>query len=185
MFDTINFLEVRMKYLTLGFFLLVAAYPAFAEGKIAVVNFELAVFNTDAVKSKVQALQSDPVYKKNMLDIQTIQNDAKKLVDKYKKESLTMSAAQKQQIESDMKSKQSDMEHIAGKLKDAEAAALQGTMYQMQAQAITVAKEIIAAEGIGLLLNASAQSQNVIHADTSFDITPKVTEKLNKLSKKP
>ncbi len=174
-----------MKYLAMCLLLLTSATTAFADGKIAVVNFELAVFNTDAVKAKVQSLQSDPIYKKNMQEIQTIQNDAKKLVEKYKKESLTMSAAQKQQIESDMKSKQSDMEHIAGKLKDAEAAALQSTMYQMQAQAISVAKEIIATEGIGLLLNASSQSQNVIHADTSFDITPKVTDKLNKLSKKP
>jgi outer membrane protein len=174
-----------MKYLALGFLLLSGACMAFAEGKIAVVNFELAVFNTDLVKAKVQSLQNDPVYKKNMLDVQAIQNDAKKLVDKYKKESLTMSETQKQQIEADMKSKQSDMEHITRKLKDAEAAALQATMYQMQAQAISVAKEIIAAEGIGLLLNASAQSQNVIHADTSYDITPKVTDKLNKLSKKP
>jgi hypothetical protein len=62
---------------------------------------------------------------------------------------------------------------------------LQATMYQMQNQAISAAKEIIATEGIGLLLNASSQSQNVIHADTSFDITPKVTDKLNKLNKKP
>lgn len=174
-----------MKYLSIGFLLLTSACTVFAEGKIAVVNFELAVFNTDLVKAKVQSLQVDPAYKKNMQEIQTIQNDAKKLVEKYKKESLTMSATQKQQIEADMKSKQSDMEHLAGKLKEAEATALQSTMYQMQGQAISAAKEIIAAEGIGLLLNASAQSQNVIHADTSFDITPKVTDKLNKLNKKP
>jgi outer membrane protein len=175
-----------MKYLALGFLLLTGSLSAFAEGKIAVVNFELAVFNTDIVKAKVQALQADPTYKKNMQEIQAIQDDGKKLIEKVKKEGPTMSAAQKQQAEADMKSKQSDLEHLAGKLKDAEAAALQSTMYQMQAQAINVAKEIIAAEGIGLLLNASAQSQNVIHADTSFDITPKVTDKLNKLNtKKP
>lgn len=175
-----------MKNAFLAFILMTSSFLCYADGKIAVVNFELAIFNTDVVKAKVQQLQADPAYKKNMQDVKALQDSARQLIEKVRKEGPTMSAQQKQQAETDMKSKQSDMEYIAKKLKEAEALALQPIMYQMQSQAITVAKEIVSAEGIGLLLNASAQTQNVIHADTSFDITPKVTDKLNKLnSQKP
>jgi len=174
-----------MKKLLVLLSFLVLSVSSFAEGKVAVVNFELAVFNTDAVKAKMQALQNDPTYKKNIEEIQGIQEGAKALIERVKKEGPTMSASQKEQAQKDMDGKKSDMEYLAKKIKEAEAATLQPVMYQMQAQAMSAVKEIIASEGIGLLLNASAQSQNVIHADTSFDITPKLTAKLNTMNKKP
>lgn len=174
-----------MKKFLLALSLLCVALPSFAEGKIAVVNFEAAVFNTNVVKAKMQALQNDPSYKKNMQDIQALQDSAKKLIERVKKEGPTMSASQKEEAQKDMDGKKSDMEYLAKKVKEAESSALQPIMYQMQGQAMTAVKEIISTEGIGLLLNASAQSQNVIHADTSYDITPKLTEKLNAINKKP
>lgn len=162
-----------------------ASFSALAEGKVAVVNFQAAVFNTDVVKAKYQALQEDAAYKKNIEEIEAIQKSAKELIEKVKKEGPTMSEAQKLQAETEMKGKQADMEYLAKKVKETEAATLQPIMYQMQSQAMSVVKELIASEGIGLLIHASQQSQNVIHADTSFDITAKVTDKLNKMSKKP
>ena len=171
-----------MKHIITAILLLSSSIFAFAEGKIAVVNFEEAVFNTDRVQAKAQELQEDPEYKKNMDEAKAIQEEGKKLMEKLQKEAPTMSREDKQKIEAQVKSKQSDMEYVARKLKEAEEAAIKPLMFQMRLQAMKAAQEIVDAEGIGLLLNASAQSQVVLHADTSFDITAKVTDKLNKLN---
>ena len=48
-------------------------------------------------------------------------------------------------------------------------------MQEMAPRVQTVLKEIIAQDGIGLLL----QRQSVIHADAGYSITAKVTDKLN------
>ena len=173
-----------MKNMFLVFALLLSSALVHAEGKIAVVNIELAMLNTDVVKAKEKDLQDDPSYKKNIQDVQNIKSEYMKLVDKHNKESMTMSATQKQQLEDEIKNKQSDGEYIARKLKDAQEAAIKPLLLQMQNQTMNIIKEIISSEGIGLLLSASMQSQNVIYADTSYDITAKVTDKLNKLNTK-
>jgi len=159
--------------------LLASSLLAQAEGKIAVVNFEKAIFNTARVQAKAQQLQADPDYKKNMEEIRSITTEGKRLTEKYQKELPTMSAQQKQKAETDLKGLQSDMEHVARKLKEAEESTLKPLMYEMQAQALNAAKEIVKTEGIGLLLNGDPQV--VLHADTSFDITAKVTDRLNKM----
>lgn len=173
-----------MKHLLIATLLLGSSLLALADGKIAVVNFEQAVFNTDVVQAKAQELQQDPEYIKNMEEVKAIQTEGKKLVERLQKEAPTMSLEQKQKAEADMKNKQSDMEHVARKLKEAEAAVLKPIMYELNMQAMEIAKDIVAKEGIGLLLNASSQTQTVLHADTSFDITAKVTDRLNKLKNK-
>ena len=177
--------EFDMKKLLVFAALALGTMFAHAEGKIAVVNMEMAMLNTNVIKAKEQELQADPTFKKNIQEVQIIKNDYLKLVEKYKKESVTMSASQKQQLEEEIKNKQSDGEYIAGKLKDAQETAIKPLLIQMQPQAQTVIKEIITSEGIGLLLSASMQNQTVIYADTSYDITSKVTDKLNNLTKKP
>jgi outer membrane protein len=159
--------------------LLASSLLAHAEGKIAVVDFEKAIFNTAKVQAKVQQLQSDAEYKKNMEEIRSITTEGKRLTEKYQKELPTMSAQQKQKAETDLKGLQSDMEHVARKLKEAEESTIKPLMYEMQAQALNAAKEIIKTEGIGLLINGNPQL--VLHADTSFDITAKVTDRLNKM----
>jgi outer membrane protein len=75
-------------------------------------------------------------------------------------------------------SKQSDLEHVAGKLQSAEQEAGQALLQQMSPMVQEVLQGLIQAEGIGLLLQRSA----VIHADPGYSITAKVTDKLNQNS---
>lgn len=67
------------------------------------------------------------------------------------------------------------MEHVTGKLQKAEQAAGQGLLQEMSPRVQEVLRELIATEGIGLLL----QRSSVIHADAGYSITAKVTDKLN------
>ena len=74
-----------------------------------------------------------------------------------------------------MASKQADLEHVTGKLQQAEQGAGQALLQEMAPKVQEVLREIITAEGIGLLL----QRASVIHADAGYSITAKVTDKLN------
>ena len=90
--------------------------------------------------------------------------------------------SQEQQIAAQQKlaNKQADLDHVTGKLQQAEQTAGQALLQEMAPKVQEVLRDIIAAEGIGLLLNNTA----VIHADAGYSITAKVTDKLNQLSAK-
>ena len=167
-----------MKQILLATALLMCSLAVQASGKVAVVSFEQAILNTDAAKEKIKALESDKEFKANMAEVKKIQEEGKKLAEKYKKDAAIMSAAQKQELEAKIKGKQADIEHVGRKLQESKQALMQGLMRSMATQAQAAIKDIIAVEGIGLLL--SANPQVVLHADTSFDITAKLTDKLNK-----
>lgn len=158
--------------------LLTCSLMAQASGKVAIVSFEQAVLNTDMAKAKIQALEGDAEFKANLDQVKKIQNEGKKLAEKYQKDGAIMSAAEKSELEAKIKGKQADIEHVGRKLQEAKQALMQGLMREMGAAAQAAIKDIIANEGIGLLL--AANPQVVLHADTSFDITAKLTDKLNK-----
>ncbi|NRB40548.1 MAG: OmpH family outer membrane protein [Pseudomonadales bacterium] len=167
-----------MKRLILATALLFCAFSVHATGKVAVVSFEQAILNTDAAKAEIKALENDKDFKANMKEVKKIQAEGKKLAEKYKKEAAIMSVSQIQELEAKIKGKQADIEHVGRKLQEAKQVLMQGLMRNMGAQAQAAIKDIITAEGIGLLL--AANPQVVLHADTSFDITAKLTDKLNK-----
>lgn len=169
-----------MKSLKLVFSLLLLSISAvsFAEGKIAVINFEQAILNTDAAKAKIAELENDADYQKNIAEAKKIQEEGQKLAEKYQKEAPTMSPSQKADLETKIKARQADIQHVGKKIQEAKKQLLGKLMYDMNVKAMKAAKEIIDAEGVGLLLNGNPEI--VLHADTSFDITAKVTDKLNK-----
>ena len=86
---------------------------------------------------------------------------------------------QEQQVAARQKlaNKQSDLEHVTGKLQQAEQAAGQGLLQEMSPKVQEILRELITTEGIGLLL----QRSSVIHADAGYSITAKVTDKLNQV----
>ncbi len=75
---------------------------------------------------------------------------------------------------------QEDLDHVVGKLQQAEQAAGQALLQEMAPKVQEVLRDIIKKEGIGLLLQRNA----VVHAEDSYSITAKVTDKLNQLNTK-
>lgn len=150
-----------------------------AEGKVAVVNFEQAIMNTDFAQAKIAEIEADATFKSNMDEAKKIQEEGMKLAEKYQKEAPTMSASQKQALEKQIKEKQGDLEHVARKLQEVRNNLVQDIMQEMNATATKATRELIDAEGIGLLLNGNPQI--ILHADTSFDISAKLTERLNRI----
>lgn len=168
----------QVKFLVAAFALL-AASCVFAQGKIAVVDPQKAILDTDVAKQKLQALRQDSDYVENKKELERIQKEGQALVQKLKKDGSVMSDNQRAELENRIKEKQSDLKHVAGKLQTAEQGLARELIGQMRDQARTIIADLIKSEGIGLLLDGQA----AIHADTSFDITAQVTQKLNAQNK--
>ena len=88
-----------------------------------------------------------------------------------------MSPEQKQAQSKKIQDKRGDIEYVARKLKASEQEMAQSLMQELGPRVQQVVGELIQSEGIGLLLN----SQAVMHVDSSFNISAKVTDKLNQL----
>ena len=91
-----------------------------------------------------------------------------------------MSQDQKVAAQQKLSSMQEDLDHVTGKLQQAEQVAGQALLQEMAPKVQEVLREIIEKDGIGLLL----QRQAVIHAEPSYSITTQVTDKLNQATTK-
>ena len=150
---------------------------AVAQGKIAVVNVQEAILQTDYAAKRLAAVRDESDYKADKAEYDRLKEEFDALVAKLQKDMAVMS--QDQQIASRKKlaNKQADLEHVTGKLQKAEQSAGQGLLQELSPKVQEVLRELIATEGIGLLL----QRTSVIHADAGYSITAKVTDKLNQL----
>ena len=157
---------------------LMSAFVTSEELKVRVVNIEQAILGTDVAKEEIKKIEADAEFKKNMAQIQKIQEEGQKLTEKYKKDASMMSPEDVQDLETKIKSKQADLEHLGKKVQEVRANFIRAMMIRMNSDVTMAVKEIIDADKIGLLLPANPQL--ILHADPSMDITPKVTEKLNK-----
>ncbi len=154
------------------------AQAAIKDKKVAVINIEQAILTTELAKTEIAKLELDPEFKKNMDAIKRIQQEGQKLTEQYKKDGALMSPKEAQALETKIKSKQADLEHIGKKLQETRATFMRAMMIKMNEDVTTFVKQLIESENIGLLLPANPQI--ILHADPSFDLTPKLTEKLNK-----
>jgi outer membrane protein len=151
---------------------------SWAESKIAVFDLQTAILQTDAAQERLKELRNEDEYKKNKSEFDRIKTDGEALVKSYQKDSAIMSEEQKATAQQKINSMQEDLEHVAGKLQQAEQAAAQAMFQEMGPKVQEVLREIIEKEGIGLLI----QRQAVIHAEPSYSLTAKVTDKLNQLN---
>jgi outer membrane protein len=146
-----------------------------SQGSIAVVDAQRAILETDIAKERLQALRKSADFIANKKQLEDIQKEGEALIKRVQKDAETMSAEQKSEQQKKLQEKQADLQFIAGKLQKAEQELARGLMAELGAKAKAAISDVIKADGIGLLLD----SQTAIHADAGYDITAKVTQRLN------
>lgn len=146
-----------------------------AQGKIAVVNLEQAILQTDHAQKRLNAERNSDAYKSDKSEFDRLKDELDKMVQEFQKDVAVMSQDQQLAARRRLASKQADLEHVAGKLQQSEQEVGQILLQEMSAKVQEVLQELITTEGIGLLL----QRGSVIHADAGYSITAKVTDKLN------
>jgi outer membrane protein len=116
-------------------------------------------------------------YLADKVEFDKLKQEFEDLAKKFQKDAAVMSQEQQLAARKKLANKQADLEHVTGKLQQAEQAAGQALLQEMSPRVQQVLRELITTEGVGLLL----QQQAVIHADAGYSITAKVTDKLNQL----
>jgi len=168
----------KLAKITFAAMLLCLPALAQAQGKIAVVNLQEAILQTDLAQKRLEEVYNQEDFKANKAEFDKLKKELDTLVDKFKKDAAVMSDEQQTAMRQKLSNKQSDIEHVAGKLKQADQMAGQALLKEMSPKVEQALRELIASEGIGLLLRQEA----IIHADPGYNITAKVTDKLNQLN---
>jgi outer membrane protein len=145
------------------------------EGKIAVVDVQGAILQTDYAQKKLGEVRDQAEYKKNKAEFDRLKTEGEGLLKTYQKDAAVMSPEQKAAAEKKLNSLQEDLDHVASKLQQAEQGIGQALLQEMAPKVQEVLKEIIQKDGIALLL----QRNSVIHAEPGYSITQQVTDKLN------
>lgn len=167
-----NYLKTLLAVVALTFPVL-----GFAQGKIAVVNLQEAILQTDLAQKRLTEVREGDDYKADKAEFDRLKTEFDELVKGFQKDAAAMSQDQQVAARQKLANKQADLEHVTGKLQQAEQMAGQMLLQEMSPKVQDVLRELIATEGIGLLL----QRSSVIHADAGYSITAKVTDKLNQL----
>ena len=165
-----------MKKATLAAAALVFSTAAMAGDKVAVFDLQAAILSTNVAKAQVKKLQANSDYAAMQAKFESLKSDLQGLAKDAEKNGMTWSQDQQQAQRKKMEYKRADLELAAKKLQAEKNAAVQRIMQELAPKAKTVLNQLITAEGIGLVLD----SKVAYYAEGSFDITSKVTDKLNK-----
>ena len=170
------------RILKVAFAVLALSVPAlgWTAEKIAVVDVQGAILQTDAAQQRINEVREQEDYKKNKAEYDRLKSEGEALLKTFQKDAAIMSQEQKATAQQKLGSMQEDLDHVTGKLQQAEQSAGQALLQEMAPSVQEVLREIIEKDGIGLLL----QRQAVIHAEPSYSITSQVTDKLNQLTAK-
>jgi outer membrane protein len=146
------------------------------ESKIAVLDMQGAILNTSMAKSEMKAFGERADISKMSNDVEKLQKDITNL-----RAAAAKGGSDAQEKQKNIEFKQADLELIIRKLNAERQEAIKKLMDEIGPHLEAVVKGIIDADGIGLLLD---KRTTIYTADPSFDITAKVTDKLNAASKK-
>ena len=151
---------------------------AFAEVKIAVVNAQSAIFQSEEAKRLLAQLDTE--FRADQDRVQAIQTELTAIQEKFQKDAEVMSDAEKRRLEQDFETKNSDLTYEVKKLQrridERRTELFSGIDTKLQ-KAID---ELVLQDDYDIIL----RHQAVLYRGELYDISGKVTEKLNQLDKK-
>jgi outer membrane protein len=154
-------------------FLLLSAGSAFAEMKIAVVNVQRAIGETEEAKTFMANLEAQ--YKGEQDAIRTLNSEITQQQEKFVKDGEVMSEAEKRKLQKEIEDKQMDYQFRVNKLQKAVNEKQQELLGQMAPKLDAVLKDINTRDQYDLVMHR----QNVLFVNPTYDITAQVTEALN------
>ncbi|AFU98261.1 putative outer membrane protein OmpH [Simiduia agarivorans SA1 = DSM 21679] len=155
---------------------LLVAPVAMAADKVVVFDLQSAILNTDLAKKRIQEMQANAEFAGLQAKFESLRADLQKMAKDAEKNGVTWNPEQTAEHRKKMEYARADLELVAKKLQAEQKATAQRVLEELGPKAQAALKDVIAADGIGLVLS----TQTAYYAEPSLDITAKVTEKLNK-----
>ena len=148
----------------------------FLASKIAVFDLQAAILNTDAAQKQIKEFEAKASFADMKAQFESLRSELQAMDKDFQTNSVTWSDDKKAEQRKDMDYKRADLELVTKKLQQ-ESQTVVGQILQANAdKAKAIVQDLVQSEGIGLILDAKA----VQYADSSYNITAKITDRLNK-----
>ncbi len=168
---------MRKKYLSsnllLVVFLLLGASGAAAELKIAVLDTQRALLESEEARQLLQAAQTD--LEKEETEVKSLGDEIVALQEQLQKDAEVLSQGEQRKRQKEIEDKRIDYEFLVNKLQKEVNDRRQELLQQMVPKIDAVLKDLIELEGYDLIMERA----NLRYANSKHDITRRVTEKLN------
>ncbi|CAD5108289.1 OmpH family outer membrane protein [Zestomonas carbonaria] len=152
-----------------------AASPAFADMKIAVLNYQMALLESDAAKR--YAVDAEKKFGPQLNRLKTLEGDAKRIQDRLVKDGEKIAQAERERLELEFKQKARDFQFQSKELNEAKAVADREMLQKLKPNLDKAVEEVIKKGGYDLVLDRGA----VVDVKPQFDITRQVIERMNQL----
>lgn len=156
--------------------LMLASVVCFAQGKIVAMDPETVIFSTNIAKAKFDQFSKNPEYSAIKANAELKLAEIKNLDALAKKDSMTWNKEQKAENEKKAQTLIQDFQIQKKKLEQAELAVRQEIYKELSPKLDAAMKQIIAAEGITMIVSPRA----LVHLDPKSDYTQKLIDALNK-----
>ena len=153
--------------------LLLATGSAHAELKIAVLDTQRAIFETENVKTRLERVNQE--LQKDQDEAKALQNRIQTQQEKLQKDTDVMSEEAKRSAVKEIEDMQIDLQFLVNKLQKAVKDRQEEILRDMVPKVDAVLKDLIELEGYDFI----AERSSFHYVNTKHDITRRVTEKLN------
>ncbi len=149
------------------------ATPAFAEMKIAVMNYQMALLESDSAKR--YAVDAEKKFGPQLTKLKSLESGAKTIQDKLVKGGDKMQQGERERLELEFKQKVRDFQFQSKELNEAKAVADREMLKQLKPKLDKAVEEVIKQGNYDLVLERGA----VVDVKPQYDITRKVIERMN------
>lgn len=160
--------------LTLITFLAVSA-PAYAEMKIAVLNYQMALLESNAAKK--YAVDSEKRFGPRIEKLKALEDEAKKIQDNLIKNGAKMKQADRERLELELNQKARDFQVQSKELNNNKMQADQDMLKIIKPKLDKAVADTIKAGNYDLVLERGG----VVEVKPQYDITKQVIDRLNKM----
>lgn len=152
------------------------AMPAFAEMKIAVLNYQMALLESNAAKK--YSVDAEKKFGPQLTRLKKLETDAKTIQDKLVKSGAKMGQAERERLELEFKQKARDFQFQSKELNEAKAIADREMLKNLKPKLDKAVEQVLKSGSYDLVLERGS----VVDVKPQYDITSKVIEIMNKKS---
>jgi len=152
---------------------MLVSFPAFAEMKVAVLNYQMALLESDAAKK--YAVDAEKKYGPQLNQLKKLESDAKRIQERLLKEGEKLVQSERERLELEFKQKARDFQFQSKELNESKAIADRDMLQQLKPKLDKAVEEVIQKGNFDLVLERAA----VVDVKPQFDITRQVVERMN------
>lgn len=153
----------------------VVSMPVYAEMKVAVLNYQMALLESDAAKK--YAVDSEKKFGPRLEKLKGLEGQAKKLQDNLIKNGTKMKQAERERLELEFSQKARDLQMQSKELNDSKLKADQDMLKIIKPKLDKAVQDAVKEGGYDLVLESGA----VVNVKPQYDITKQVIDRLNKM----